>query len=312
MVYRGVPAPRAFGYLDKTGVEWAAFDTGQMEAYARVSYSDGWEAGYAAASALDPKILSQWEDVQRDMRAYGFSIARNGERVDPSEVIATPPAPQRQPDSDPLCVLGLETCRFPKCECKDDPQRLAQGDAASRIRGLIAEIDPKAKPATGTMKLVADELRAISALTTQPPHHDRGEDGLPDLPKPTFITDDDDLFTKRQMREYAIAALTEAKQQGPGEAWAADERPGDNHNWGDFSRTELIELVEALSSDAKVKAVRKWPFVETPGALANRVDMATRQFPLVGALRNVFIENPPTFLVPDAPQVEAKRQTGEG
>lgn len=38
-------------------------------------------------------------------------------------------------------------------------------DMASRIRGLIAETDPDKKPATGEKKLIADELRAILALT---------------------------------------------------------------------------------------------------------------------------------------------------
>lgn len=41
MVYPAVPTPRAFGYLDKTGVEWAAYDTGQMEEYGRRAFADG-------------------------------------------------------------------------------------------------------------------------------------------------------------------------------------------------------------------------------------------------------------------------------
>ena len=49
MVYPKKPAPRAGGYLDTSGVEWNAWDAGQMEAYARAAYSDGWEAGYRAA-----------------------------------------------------------------------------------------------------------------------------------------------------------------------------------------------------------------------------------------------------------------------
>lgn len=39
------------------------------------------------------------------------------------------------------------------------------GDAvAARIRGLIADIDPQRKPATGEMLHVANELRSIAAL----------------------------------------------------------------------------------------------------------------------------------------------------
>ena len=33
-----------------------------------------------------------------------------------------------------------------------------------RLRGLIAEIDPQRKPATGEMRHVANELRSIAAL----------------------------------------------------------------------------------------------------------------------------------------------------
>ena len=54
MVYPKLPDPRAFGYLDKSGVEWAAFHTGQMEHYGRLAYSDGWDAGYAVAAAQRP------------------------------------------------------------------------------------------------------------------------------------------------------------------------------------------------------------------------------------------------------------------
>lgn len=54
MVYPTKPAPRASGYLDSSGVEWNAWDAGQVEAYARAAYSDGWEAGYREALAQQP------------------------------------------------------------------------------------------------------------------------------------------------------------------------------------------------------------------------------------------------------------------
>jgi hypothetical protein len=38
--YPDKPAPRAFGYLDNSGVEWAAYDTRQMEAYARAAVAE--------------------------------------------------------------------------------------------------------------------------------------------------------------------------------------------------------------------------------------------------------------------------------
>ena len=38
--YPKKPLPRAHGYLDKSGVEWAAYDTTQMEAYARQAVAE--------------------------------------------------------------------------------------------------------------------------------------------------------------------------------------------------------------------------------------------------------------------------------
>ena len=43
MVYPDKPAPRAHGRLDGSDVEWAAYDTTQMEAYARAAYADGYQ-----------------------------------------------------------------------------------------------------------------------------------------------------------------------------------------------------------------------------------------------------------------------------
>jgi len=44
MVYPEKPAPRHYGYIpDGSGVEWAAFDISQMEAYARSAYADGYQ-----------------------------------------------------------------------------------------------------------------------------------------------------------------------------------------------------------------------------------------------------------------------------
>lgn len=105
--------------------------------------------------------------------------------------------------------------------------------------------------------------------------------------------------------EALIAALSAPKRV---DAAANDVRPGDGHRWGDFSRNELCDLIDQLSDQVRGTGTKQWPFVESPGALANRIDMATRDFPLVGALRHVFIENPPTFIIPQpAPQpVEAE------
>jgi hypothetical protein len=47
MVYPPKPAPRAFGYLDGSGVEWAAYDTAQLEAYARDAVASYYGIPYA-------------------------------------------------------------------------------------------------------------------------------------------------------------------------------------------------------------------------------------------------------------------------
>lgn len=49
-----------------------------------------------------------------------------------------------------------------------NPQVSGGGDAASQIRGLIAEIDPPRKPATGEIKLIADQLRHTLAALPSP------------------------------------------------------------------------------------------------------------------------------------------------
>lgn len=56
MVYPAVPTPRAFGYLDKTGVEWAAYDTGQMEEYGRRAFADG---ANTALRAIEQALTQQ-------------------------------------------------------------------------------------------------------------------------------------------------------------------------------------------------------------------------------------------------------------
>jgi hypothetical protein len=44
MVYPPKPAPRHHGYIpDGSGVEWSAYDTSQMEQYARAAYAAGYQ-----------------------------------------------------------------------------------------------------------------------------------------------------------------------------------------------------------------------------------------------------------------------------
>lgn len=60
----------------------------------------------------------------------------------------------------------------------------------------------------------------------------------------------------------------------------------------------LLMLCEDLAEAAgRADAVpeKRWPFVESPGHFTHRLAEAMRNFPLLGAVRHVMIENPPTF-----------------
>jgi cytochrome c1 len=41
--------------------------------------------------------------------------------------------------------------------------------------------------------------------------------------------------------------------------------------------------------------VKRWPFVESPGAFTERLAAAMQELPLIGAVRHVLIENPPAL-----------------
>ncbi|MGH8037159.1 MAG: hypothetical protein ACREPD_05410 [Stenotrophomonas sp.] len=47
----------------------------------------------------------------------------------------------------------------------------------------------------------------------------------------------------------------------------------------------------------------QWPFVESPGEFADRLRIALREFDLLGAVRNVLIENPPALAATGTQQV---------
>ena len=57
MIYPPKPPPRHCGYIpDGSGVKWNAYDTMQMEAYARAAYADG----FAAAQPVEPQEPVAW------------------------------------------------------------------------------------------------------------------------------------------------------------------------------------------------------------------------------------------------------------
>jgi len=60
----------------------------------------------------------------------------------------------------------------------------------------------------------------------------------------------------------------------------------------------LRQIISEWFNTLKAKqmnAGRQWPFVESPGEFTARLAAAMEHFPLLGAVRNVLIENPPTL-----------------
>lgn len=74
---------------------------------------------------------------------------------------------------------------------------------------------------------------------------------------------------------------------------------------------QLGELLKPLSPAAQSAAkdgvrVQRWPFVESPGDFTERLRDAMNRFPLIGAVRHVLIEDPPTIATTGAGLVEAQ------
>lgn len=66
---------------------------------------------------------------------------------------------------------------------------------------------------------------------------------------------------------------------------------------------KLLELLGAAAlpphPQQQAGAVKRWPFVETPGEFTQRLSDALDHFELLGAVRHVLIENPPTLAAMD-------------
>ncbi len=66
------------------------------------------------------------------------------------------------------------------------------------------------------------------------------------------------------------------------------------------------QLAEPVSTAYTLPEARRWPFVESPGEFTERLARAMQEFPLLGAVRHVLIENPPALAQqPAAPSGEA-------
>jgi hypothetical protein len=75
MVYPPKPAPRAYGYLDGSGVEWSAYDTSQLEAYARDAV-----ASYYHIAEADRRDAERMDWLDAHYESYGFEDQHEGNR----------------------------------------------------------------------------------------------------------------------------------------------------------------------------------------------------------------------------------------
>lgn len=107
---------------------------------------------------------------------------------------------------------------------------------------------------------------------------------LPPLPYPNYPVSKTGLqnnaYTASQMWDYAIAALS--AQPSPGETLPPDMRLGS---------ADYLDYLDSKPSPGG----QEWPFVESPGEFTIRLHAAMCEFDLLGAVRHVLIENPPTL-----------------
>jgi hypothetical protein len=173
--------------------------------------------------------------------AYATGIRVNGKQ---SPLFATPPAPQRL------------------AQGEDVVQRANIAMLADAWRHVLTD-GRDGHELCANRNTVACFVNAIDALTTQPPHQDRGEvtDAMVDAylaAQAKAVQAVDDKWgnggkaasylhpVREACRAGLIAALTEAKQQGPGEAvyqvqWIAEQ------TWEDITAEQyaLLDTTEA-------------------------------------------------------------------
>lgn len=79
-----------------------------------------------------------------------------------------------------------------------------------------------------------------------------------------------------------------------------------------YSRNGRYNYWRKSSVEQPATPPKRWPFVESPGEFTDRLQIAMQEFPLIGAVRHVLIENPPTLIdgteLPDDSEVMVKKQ----
>jgi hypothetical protein len=226
------------------------------------------------------------------------------------------------------CANGCpdkQVCDYCQAATPPAPQRMAQGEDAvqrANIKTLANEWRHVLTDGRDGHELCANRntvacfVNAIDALTTQPPHHDRGEaskfmhDMLIDWRAAASIgrplTGDEIWEFERRM----IDALTEAKQQGPGEAVLTT------------AERSVIDTLLGLAFAA-------WRLADNSEDGGSGITVDRKDFGLLSRYLDALDTLPddqPGYtmaeaakarwalrrLLTTAPQVEAKRQTGEG
>jgi hypothetical protein len=222
-------------------------------------------AGAVAGAVLDKDGVA----LIRKGTESDFIMRNGGQRLYPASVVAALEGEVAYYKENFLsCMATLNACHLP---CT--PIDIFNGDACEAC--ITAQYSP----------------------TTQPPHQDRGEDAA-------FIKKWEWLILSRCRDEFAadLAALTEAKQQGPGEegfvlmpSEATDAMlqafKGVSLNYQDILYQDRLlggNVPGITDRDQVVRAMETYNFAKRYRAMVAACALAT------------------------APQVEAKRQTGEG
>lgn len=112
MIYPPKPPPRHCGYIpDGSGVKWNAYDTMQMEAYARAAYADG----FAAAQPVEPQEPVAWLKTMysgtRPMLEVDHMTPPNLKSFPVYAAPPAPPAPAAVPLTDDQLRTDLISCR---------------------------------------------------------------------------------------------------------------------------------------------------------------------------------------------------------
>lgn len=334
------PAGTAWSYHDLPDIvaalqEAAEQVADEMTAWAATKMAD------RGSSRRDRMMISEWAKRLRnpeyfpvkDFEVEGTTLTKEEMRAIVRKVIATPPAPQRL-SSNPSGLSSesapqsseqrhpdaLEDGSLSKSTAKRlDTQLLAQGEGGPSWRYAVVSALEYLR--AGDSEQARDMLEsALRMDATQPPHQNREEQrafeswaegvGLPMEQHPLhYLFLDPVTHAARQAWKAALehAALTEAKQQGPGEAhWVHEAAQGlrslinciDTQS-STYGKSHLLSMLNRMRDEpmSDTKACRWLGWIQCALVVHRIVSLTDMK-----EYNQRFSEA--------APQVEAKRQTG--